>query len=237
MHFALVHLLFEMNLGVPQAMALVVFPVLRRALGAEGGVSWSCSSRDIPLWGADGCNSSLLHPSVLPVSPQLPSPPRSHQEEARAAAAGQKSCNSHPVSWEEASTAQGLQPLLGAAPLLLSLCWRKAMPLLSPPGLQPAELCHTQSISAAFSQGMAPTPHGQLAPTGPVPRHSKPGRVPPGWQCHKLLFAVGKEQFVPWPGCEMQNLFPAAAGARRGELMTFNLSHPHTLQTFHIKTF
>lgn len=95
----------------------------------------------------------------------------------------------------------------------------------------------TQSIYFAFTQGMAPTSHGHWLTLATVPRHSKPGRMPPGWQCHRLLFAVGKEQFLHWPCCEMQNLFPAAARAQSGELMMFNLPLRHILQTSHIKTF
>lgn len=150
---------------------------------------------------------------------------------------GRKAAFSTLCARKEASAAQGLPQLLEATLLLLSLCWKEAIPLLSPPGLMPAQLYHTQSIYFAFTQGWLLHFVASWLTLANVPRHSRSGRMPPGWKCHKPLFAVGKEQFLPWPACEMQNPFPAAARARRREPMTFNLSLPRILQTFHIKTF
>lgn len=138
-------------------------------------VSWSCPSRDVIPWRADRCNFFPLHPSGLPGSSQLPSPPRgacggSHQEKPELLQLGRKAAFSTLCPGKEASAAQGLQQLFEAALLLLSHCWKKAIPLLFPSGLVPAELCHTQSIYFAFTQGMAPTFHGQLAHTGHCPQ-------------------------------------------------------------------
>lgn len=47
---------------------------------------------------------------------------------------------------------------------------------------------------------------------------------------------MGKEQFLRWLHCEMQNLFPAAAQAQSGELAAFNLSL-HIFQSLPRKTF
>lgn len=88
-----------------------------------------------------------------------------------------------------------------------------------------------------FLRGWLLHPKASWLTLATVPRHSKPGRMPPGWKCHKLLFAKGKEQFLYWPHCEMRNVFPTAARAQSRELKTFSLSLPNIFQSLHIKYF
>lgn len=70
--------------GNPPGHGTGCFPGAQEGTGSRGWCVLELFQQGYPTLGADGCNSSLLHPSGLPVSPQLPSPPRSHQEEARA---------------------------------------------------------------------------------------------------------------------------------------------------------
>lgn len=159
----------------------------------------------------------------------------SHQEEAWAAAVGQNSCIVHSVSRKRSQCSPGAAgtalssstvafSLLEDGNSLAFLFWTHAS----------RSLPHSKHL---FLRGWLLHPMASWLTLATVPRHSKPGRMPPGWKCHKLLFAKGKEQFLHWPHCEMRNVFPAAARAQSGELTTFSLSPPNTFQSLHTKYF